>query len=67
MPSDGCLELVDWNTGLEYWNGLNCCKKSFSWYGNFIESGYSVTSLMCSMPCLGVLPQSLGIEGHMHI
>jgi len=22
--------LLDWDTGLEYWNGLNCCKKSFS-------------------------------------
>jgi len=27
----GCLELVlAWNTRLEYWNGLNCCKKPFS-------------------------------------
>ena len=39
----GCLEsvdwttgleywtgILDWNTGLEYWNGLNCCKKPFS-------------------------------------
>ena len=25
----GCLESVDWITGLEYWNGLNCCKKPF--------------------------------------
>jgi len=22
--------LLDWTTGLEYWNGLNCCKKPFS-------------------------------------
>ena len=21
--------LPDWNTELEYWNGLNCCKKPF--------------------------------------
>ena len=24
----GYLESVDWTTGLEYWNGLSCCKKS---------------------------------------
>jgi len=21
--------LLDWTTGLEYWNSLNCCKKPF--------------------------------------
>jgi len=27
---NGCLETVDCTTGLEHWNGLNCCKKPFS-------------------------------------
>jgi len=22
-----CLKSMDWTTGLEYWNGLNCCTK----------------------------------------
>ena len=26
---NGCLESVDWTTGLEYWNGLNCYKSLF--------------------------------------
>jgi len=24
QPFAGCLESVDWTTGMEYWNGLNC-------------------------------------------
>ena len=39
----GCLESVDWTTGLEYWDGLNCCKKPFSWYDSFLESGYPLS------------------------
>ena len=46
----GCLELVDWTTGLEYWNGLT----------------HSVISLTCSMPCLGILPQTLGGQRLLH-
>ena len=52
--------LRDWNTGLEYWNGLNCYKKPFSRIWQLSRSKQSGYSLMCSMPCLGVLPQSLG-------
>jgi len=46
----GCLELVDWIAGLEYWTGI------LKW-PKLLESGYS---LMCSLPCLGILLQSLG-------
>ena len=49
-----CLESVDWTTGLKYWNGmldtgmenwngLNCCKKAFFLYDSFLESGYSLS------------------------
>jgi len=44
---DGCLELVDWTTGLEYWTKilewLNCCQKSISWYD---ISGSHFTNLL---------------------
>jgi len=62
----GCLELVDWTTGMEYWNGLNCCKKPFSWYDSSLESSYSLsqfTNLLYSLfrhSCLKVL----GVKGH---
>ena len=39
----GCLQSVDWTTRLENWNGLNTCKKPFSWYDSFLESGYSLS------------------------
>ena len=39
----GCLESVDWTTGLEYCNGLNCYKQPFSWYDSFPESSYSLS------------------------
>jgi len=52
--------LPDWDTGLDCWNGLNCCKKPFSWYNSFLESSHSVTLLTCSMPFLGILPRRLG-------
>ena len=42
------------------WNGLNCCKNPFSWHDSFLESGYSFSSITCSMPCLGILPWRLG-------
>ena len=35
--------LLDWNIELEYRNGLNCCKKPFSWHDNFLEFGYSLS------------------------
>ena len=43
----GCLESVDWTTtGLEYWTGMQEWPKlPFSWYDNFLESGYSLQSL----------------------
>jgi len=25
----GCVESVDWTTGMEHWNGLNCYKSLF--------------------------------------
>jgi len=53
--------ILDWNTGLEYWNGLNCCKKPYLDMTTFWKVvTHSVTSLKCSMPCLDILPQSLG-------
>ena len=45
--------------GLEYWNGLNCCKKPSSWYDIILESSYPIshfTNLL--MPCLGIDPAS---------
>jgi len=27
--NEGLSGMVDWTTGLEYWNGLNCCIKPF--------------------------------------
>jgi len=61
-----CLESVDWTTGLEYWNGLNYCKRAFfDNYDSFLESGYSLSHFRNflhapltsdSGACLAVLP-----------
>ena len=49
--------LLDWNTGLEYWNGPNCRKSLFLDMTDFQKVvTHSVTSLSCFMPCLAVLP-----------
>ena len=62
LLTQGCLVSVDWTTGLEYWNGLKCFRKAFQKVVT-----HSVTSLTCSMPCLGVLPRSLGGQSSLHI
>ena len=43
--------LLDWNTGLEYWNGLNCYKTPFCDMTAFQKVvTHSVLSLTSSMP-----------------
>jgi len=59
----GSLESVDWTTGLEYWNGLNCYKKPFFWHDSFLESGYSLshfTNFLHALFSHPGLPWSLG-------
>ena len=46
---------------LECWNGLNYVKALFLDMTAFLKVvTHSFSSVTCSMPCLGILPQSLG-------
>ena len=62
--------ILDWNTGLEYWTGIlewpKLLYKAFFLIWQ-LSRKYLVASLTCSMPCLGILPGSLGVQRSLHI